>query len=510
FCKLATNLGTASGVAVDRLGRVWVATSSGLAVHRFTPPFPTAPNAAGGCGLLDPLGSPRATLVNRQAVIGPDPELKMFTFSGIAIAPNGNLYVASVLTGRIAEYDLDGHLLRFLLDHPLPLFQLPTPFGSPQGLAVGRDGSLYYADLDLVGTLPDVGPGPNGKVWRIRFDASGEPQAPEIVREGLAFPDGVAVLPGNLQPTEWRSYAGGPERQFFQHDELSLTRRNVAQLAERWRFPTNAIVTASPAVARVDLPGEGPTQVLYLTSWDGFVYAVRLADGSEVWRFATDEQPGASFPYASSVDVAEVGGRLQVHVGAGEVLYAIDAATGGELWRFIAGTGCVGPLDGRRAVRQHDPLHFVRNGSQTPPGLCAHDGERNEIESSPITAEGLVLFGMDVDDSPLGKGGFYAVRADDGRLAWFFDLESGQTCRPFERDEVRFFDPYHPAKQLSLPPNFFATRPGCDFPRIATGCGNIWSSPAYDAERGAIYIASSNCDTDDDPESVPPPPPMPP
>jgi outer membrane protein assembly factor BamB len=511
FCKLATDLGTASGVAVDRLGRVWVATSSGLAVHRFSPPFPTAPTAAGGCGRLDALGSPLATTVSRQAVILPDPELKMFTFSGIALAPNGNLYVASVLTGRIAEYDLDGHLVRFVLDHPLPLFQLPTPFGSPQGLAVGRDGTLYYADLDLQGVLPDVGPGPDGKVWRIRFDEHGEPQEPEIVRAGLAFPDGVAVLPGNLETTEWPTYAGGPERHFFNHDEQVLTRFDVARLAERWRFPTNAIVTASPAVAVVDLPDEGPTQVVFLQSWDGFVYAVRLADGSEVWRFATDEHPGASFPYASSVDVADVGGRLQIHVGAGEVLYAIDAASGTERWRFTAGTGCVGPLRGRRAARHRvDPRHFARNGSQGPPGLCAHDGERNEIESSPITAEGLVLFGMDVDDSPLGKGGFYAVRADDGRLAWFFDLESGKTCRPHPRDVVRFFDPYHPAKELGLAPNFFQTRPGCDFPRVATGCGNVWSSAAVDAERGALYVASSNCDTDLDPATGVPPPPMPP
>ena len=41
--------------------------------------------------------------------------------------------------------------------------------------------------------------GPDGKLWRIRFGPDGEPLAPEIVARGLAFPDAVSVLPGDLQ-----------------------------------------------------------------------------------------------------------------------------------------------------------------------------------------------------------------------------------------------------------------------------------------------------------------------
>jgi outer membrane protein assembly factor BamB len=123
---------------------------------------------------------------------------------------------------------------------------------------------------------------------------------------------------------------------------------------------------------------------------------------------------------------------------------------------------------------------------------------------------GLVYFGMDINDSGTGKGGMYAVRADDGRLAWYFDLETGATCRPFAADDIRRFDGYHTAEELGLPADFFATRPGCDFDRFGTQCGNVWSSASIDPERGLLYIASSNCDTDDDPESRPPPPPMPP
>ena len=109
---------------------------------------------------------------------------------------------------------------------------------------------------------------------------------------------------------------------------------------ERWRFPTGAVVTASPSIATVTLPAGSSTRAVFVPSWDGFVYAIDWDDGSELWRFAWEDQPGASFPAAGSVTVADVGGRRTVFVGAGEHVYALDAATGAERWRFAAGTGC--------------------------------------------------------------------------------------------------------------------------------------------------------------------------
>ncbi len=124
--------------------------------------------------------------------------------------------------------------------------------------------------------------------------------------------------------------------------------------------------------------------------------------------------------------------------------------------------------------------------------------------------DGKLVFGMDVNDRAGGKGGIYALDAGDGRLSWFFDAESGQTCTPFPGDDMRRFDSYHSEAELGLPPGFLSTRVGCDFPRSPNGCGNVWSSPAVDEQRDLIYIASSNCDTDDDPDTLEPSPPMPP
>ena len=200
FCKIATDIGTAGAVAVDSQGRVYVASSSWFSIYRFSPPFPKGPDAARGCGSADALGSPMADVVNRETFVSTfdfDSWLGLATFSGLAFAPNGNLYASSVLTGQIFEFDTDGNLVRMILDPPDST--LPIATGAPQDLAVGRDGTVYYADLNLVGRLPDVGPGPNGKVWQLRFDESGDPLAPEIIKEELAFPDGVGVLPGDLE-----------------------------------------------------------------------------------------------------------------------------------------------------------------------------------------------------------------------------------------------------------------------------------------------------------------------
>lgn len=481
FCKLATDIGTATGVAIDAAGRVYVAGASQLSVFRFSPPFPTGPDAAGGCGAVDALGSPQADVVHREVFLPPN---GLSTFSGLAFGPRGTLFAAEVLNGRIGEYDAAGTLLRYVLQPPETL--PPVATGNPQGIAVGADGTLYYADLDLVGTLPNVRPGPNGKVRRIRFAPDGTPQAPEIVRQDLRFPDGVALVAGDLEAREWRTYAGGDHRRFFNPRETTIGPANVGDLAVKWTFPAGAIVTASPTVARVTVPGEGRVLVAYIQSWDGNVYALRVRDGSELWRFATDDRPGVSYPNTASVHFDHVGGAPRVFVGSGQTFYALDAVTGAEVWRFDAGTGCV------------------------VPGACSFTGERNEIESSALVADGKVFFGMDVNDREGGKGGFYALDAADGRLAWFFDLESGATCRPDPGDVIRRYDGHHSEAELGLPAGFFATRSGCDHPRTPNGCGNVWSSPSYDPKRGFVFFTSSNCDTDDNPATLRPPPPMPP
>lgn len=297
-----------------------------------------------------------------------------------------------------------------------------------------------------------------------------------------ACSDGKA--PGPTGPStpgdtgEWRYLGGSLARTYFNAGETKITKETAPKLVTKWRFLTGGIITAQPVVARVDLPGEPGTLVVYVASWDGNLYALRAGDGSLVWSFAFKPHPGASYPASGSAAVEDVDGRRVVLIGGGMTMYCFDAATGEKLWEFDAGTGCT---------------------------TCDSSVERNEVESSPAVYDGLVYFGMDVNDG-FGKGGFYAVDVRTGTLRWFFDLASGSSCRPSPGDDVRRFDGYHTAEELGLPADFFATREGCGFDRTPNTCGNVWSSATIDPERGLLYTASSNCDSDTDPTTPLPSP----
>src|SRR6185369_1299602 len=92
-----------------------------------------------------------------------------------------------------------------------------------------------------------------------------------------------------------------------------------------------------------------------------------------------------------------------------------------------------------------------------------------------------------------GKGGFYGVDVHDGRLLWYFDVETGATCQTLPGDDVRRFDGYHSESDLGLPSGFLASRPGCNFDRQGDGCGGVWSSASVDARRRLLFFTSSAC-----------------
>ena len=445
-CKVDLDLPTAGGVHVDEHDRVYVAASRpGLptnldlaGIYRYT----GLPTSLAQCSRRDATGAALvdAGVVSVERFITGDP-LGALTPSAVVAKPGGGFYVSSVLTGVIAEHDADGRFVRRVLDPPLPFLLPPFPGGTPYGLAVAPDGSLWYADLGVELTLPAPGPGDGtGTVRRIAF-ADGRPLAPEIVRSGLDFPDGLglvplvdAALPAPTDPDatsrwgcgDWGMYGGNPERTFSTDCPSGITPVTAAALVPAWTRPMPRTVTAAPAVV------DG---TVYVGDWSGTMYALRLSDGSERWHHRTEPAPGAAFgPIVSSAAVADVdvGGattRLVVF-GAGPRLYALDAATGDPVWVLDESRGRVG----------------------TP----------TEIESSPVVHGGVVYVGVDThggDEAETGgvRGGLLAVDAATGAVRWRFHPELDQ--------------------------------PG-------VGCGGVWSSPTIDVVEGTVLLATANCGAD--------------
>ena len=199
FCKVDIGIATAGGIYVDG-DDVYVGSARPptAGVLRYSGDWPTGPDAAGGCGRTDGTGAPLVDegAVTREVFIAAG-EHGLSTPHSIAAAPDGGFYVSSIITGVIDEYDADGAFVRTILEPPAGEELGPEPFstGTPLGLAVAPDGTLYYADIGVVADpVNGFGPGENtGSVRAIRF-VDGEPQAPETLDEGLAFPDGVGVF----------------------------------------------------------------------------------------------------------------------------------------------------------------------------------------------------------------------------------------------------------------------------------------------------------------------------
>jgi hypothetical protein len=194
YCKLDVGIATAGGIYVDSKDRVYVpsARPPTSGVLRYTGPFPTADTARGGCSEKDATGAPMAPSVKKDQFI----TLGNGLVAPIAIvrATKSGFYVSSVISGVINEYDANGGYVRTVLQPPAgeTLGERTFSTGTPLGLGVGPDGTLYYADIGITITSEGIGPGPEGTVRRIRF-VNGAPQPPEIMGGDLAFPDGIGV-----------------------------------------------------------------------------------------------------------------------------------------------------------------------------------------------------------------------------------------------------------------------------------------------------------------------------
>jgi outer membrane protein assembly factor BamB len=257
-------------------------------------------------------------------------------------------------------------------------------------------------------------------------------------------------------PTDWDTFGGGPARTFDNPTETQITAANVAQLVPEWRFPTAEPVTASAAVATVNVAGT-PTRVVYDGDFAGMFYALNANTGLPLWEACLVEHAPAPAPVCNpayptnptaqvdygtivaSPAVANVGSTAVVFEASNASVWALDAATGKPFW----------------------PQPFNAAGQSGVPNY--------EIEASPLVVPNpavpgaqLVVFSIDCNGFCAKPGGVYAVDAASGNLVWFFSPTDGKAYTP------------------GAPTNSFGPTDAGAASAGEGACGGIWASESAD------------------------------
>jgi dienelactone hydrolase len=197
YCKVDVGLGTGQQITMTP-ETIYVAQSrgpegGGPGIYSY--PVAEFPETPDDCDQTDSTGAPYHP-IEASVFVAPNDDNEIATPNAMVAAPNGNWYVSSVINGLIAEIGPDGEFVRNVLRAPEGEALGPVPYstGTPLGMGVGPDGSLYYADIGIV-VDDGIGPGRGtGKVRRITFNDDGSVNPPEIMDEGLAFPDGIGIF----------------------------------------------------------------------------------------------------------------------------------------------------------------------------------------------------------------------------------------------------------------------------------------------------------------------------
>jgi polyvinyl alcohol dehydrogenase (cytochrome) len=218
----------------------------------------------------------------------------------------------------------------------------------------------------------------------------------------------------------------------------------------------------APGVTGIECqwPTYGQNAARTFRACDTNLSVATVAGLREAWFFTTDDVVSAA-PIV-------VDGTLFVGDWTG-VFYALDAATGDLRWRqqlrvnpqqyggqISASATYVRPgTDGADAVvvASGDTVYAldpVDGGVRWSSAVTTDPF--GEVLGSPLVVGSLVVVGFDAHGAPF-RSGVLAL-----------DLETG--------DEVWYFDPEHGSR---------------------TGCGGVWGSPTFDAERGTIFVGTANC-----------------
>jgi alcohol dehydrogenase (cytochrome c) len=146
---------------------------------------------------------------------------------------------------------------------------------------------------------------------------------------------GDRITRARSEPHNWLTYYGTYDGQRYSSLE-QINTGNVSQLKTAWVFQAAPIgLIASPPTFALEAAPIVVDGVMYLSGWDGYVWALNAENGELLWRYK----------HAVPLDVPLCCGNVNrgVAVARGKVFYstphghlvALDARTGQPVWRQI-------------------------------------------------------------------------------------------------------------------------------------------------------------------------------
>ncbi|MEJ2207372.1 MAG: PQQ-binding-like beta-propeller repeat protein, partial [Gemmatimonadota bacterium] len=124
-------------------------------------------------------------------------------------------------------------------------------------------------------------------------------------------------------PREWPTHGYDPRNRRASPAETGITSATVDDLEPAWSLDIGSAVTSTPTVAH---------GLVYVTSWNGMLYAIDPRKGKVKWTFETQGLAGIQSSAAVTAD-----GRVLIADGNVNV-HALDAKKGKLLWSRNIGT----------------------------------------------------------------------------------------------------------------------------------------------------------------------------
>ena len=179
-----------------------------------------------------------------------------------------------------------------------------------------------------------------------------------------------------------------------------------------WKYPICNSSTGMDDVSSPAVTGG----VVYVGSYEGYVYALNASNGAKLWSF------GTGYPVDSSAAVVD--GVVYVEGTWDHTVYALKASNGAKLWTYttagssesspavVGGVVYVGSDDGNVYALNAKDGGKIWSGYVTPGGL-----------TSPNVVGGIVYIGS-------GNNEIYALDASNGSQLWSFNAGNWVSSSP--------------------------------------------------------------------------------